>query len=195
MKIVAATNNPNKVREFGEILGELGIEIISLKDIEINIEIPETGTTFAENALIKAKAVSKLSNMPVLADDSGLCVDALDGAPGLYSARFGGEDLDDGGKRKLLLEKMKDETNRKAYFISSLALLFPSGELITAEEKVFGSITKEEIGNGGFGYDPIFYCDDIKKCFGIATPKEKDSVSHRGRALRNLYKKLKERGI
>ena len=195
MKVVAATNNANKVREFGEILADLGIEVISMQSIGINIEIPETGTTFAENALIKAKAVAGLCNYPVLADDSGLCVDAMDGAPGLYSARFGGENLDDAGKRKLLLEKMKGEENRNAYFISSLAFLMPNGELITAEDRVYGTITEEEIGTAGFGYDPIFFCDEIGKCFGVATPMEKDSVSHRGRALKNLYKKIKDRGI
>lgn len=195
MKVVAATNNANKVREFGEILNDLGITVVPMQELGINIEIPETGTTFAENAYIKAKAVADLCDLPVLADDSGLCVDALNGEPGLYSARFGGEDLDDAGKRVLLLEKMKGETNRKAYFISSIAFLLPGGELITAEEKVFGTITEEEMGTAGFGYDPIFFCDEIDKCFGMATPMEKDAVSHRGRALRSLYEKIKDRSI
>jgi len=194
MKIVAATNNLNKVREFGEVLNDLGITVLSLKDLGINIEIEETGTTFYENAKLKAEAIKNLCDLPVLADDSGLCVEALDGAPGLYSARFGGEDLDDAGKRVLMLEKMKNEKNRKAYFISSLVMLFPDGEEITAEEKVFGEIMTEECGTAGFGYDPIFFCNEINMGFGVATPEQKDAVSHRGKALRSLYKKLEKRG-
>lgn len=195
MEIAAATNNANKIREFGEILQDLGIKVLSLKDLGIDIETEETGKTFAENARIKAEAVKKLCNLPVLADDSGLCVEALDGAPGLYSARFGGKGLDDSGKRKLLLEKLKNEDNRRAYFVSSLILLFPNGDEICAEEKVFGEIMREECGNNGFGYDSIFFCNEINKGFGVATPEEKDSVSHRGKALRTLYKKLQKRGI
>lgn len=195
MEIVAATNNANKVREFSEMLKGLGITVLSLKDLGIDIEIEETGKNFAENARIKAEAVKKLCNLPVLADDSGLCVEALDGAPGLYSARFGGEGLDDSGKRKLLLEKLKNENNRKAYFVSSLILIFPNADEITAEEKVFGEIMREECGTNGFGYDSIFFCSELNKGFGTATPEEKDSVSHRGKALISLYKKLQERGI
>ncbi len=195
MKVVAATNNKNKVREFDEILGKLGFSVIPMQDIGIEIDIPETGTTFSENSMIKAVAVSKLCDLPVISDDSGLCIDALDGAPGLYSARFGGEGLSDKDKRILLLKTMENEKDRSAYFISSITLLFPDGEKIQAEGKVFGRITDEEIGDNGFGYDSIFFCDEIGKSFGKATPEEKDSVSHRGRALNALYEKLKNRGI
>ena len=190
MEVVAATNNGGKAREFEEILGELGIRIKTLRDVGIEIEIEETGRDFAENAMIKAKAVSELCNLPVLADDSGLCVDALDGAPGLYSARFAGEGATDAELRKKLLSEMENTKNRKAFFISSVVLLYPDGRAHTAEGKVFGHITEQERGTGGFGYDALFFCDEIGKTFAEATAEEKDAVSHRGRALRELYKKI-----
>ena len=190
MEIVAATNNSAKAKEFAEILKGLGISVLTMKDLGISVEIPETGKTFAENAIIKAKEVAKLCNLPVLADDSGLCVNALEGAPGLYSARFAGEGASDSELRAKLLEAMEGETDRSAFFISSVAMLFPDGRSITAEGRVFGEITKEEKGNGGFGYDSIFYCPQIGKTFAEAAPYEKDKVSHRARALDKLYKKL-----
>lgn len=191
MEIVAATNNNAKAKEFAEILEDLGITVLTMRDLGISIEISETGKTFAENAMIKAKAVSKLSNLPVLADDSGLCVNALDGAPGLYSARFAGEGATDSELRAKLLAAMESETDRSAFFISSVVMLFPDGRSITAEGRVFGEITKEEKGTGGFGYDAIFYCSQIGKTFAEAKPCEKDKVSHRAIALGELYKKLK----
>lgn len=191
MEIVAATNNSEKAREFAEILTDLGISVITMKDLGIKIEIPETGKTFAENAMIKAKEVARLCNLPVIADDSGLCVNALDGAPGLYSARFAGEGATDSELRAKLLKAMENESDRSAFFISSVVMLFPDGRSIEAEGRVFGDITYEEKGSGGFGYDAIFLCDEIGKTFAAATPLEKDAVSHRGRALRELYKKIK----
>ncbi|MBR4723684.1 MAG: RdgB/HAM1 family non-canonical purine NTP pyrophosphatase [Clostridia bacterium] len=191
MEIVAATNNSGKAREFAEILKDLGIRVFTMKDLGINIEIPETGATFAENAMIKAKAVSQLCNLPVIADDSGLCVNALQGAPGLYSARFAGEGATDSELRSKLLKAMENESDRSAFFISSVVMLFPDGKSVEAEGRVFGDITYEEKGNGGFGYDSIFFANDIGKTFAEATPQEKDAVSHRGRALRELYKKIK----
>lgn len=192
MKIVAATNNSGKAREFAEILKDAGISVLTMKDVGISIEIDETGKNFAENAMIKAKAVSKLCDLPVLADDSGLCVNCLDGAPGLYSARFAGENATDKELRKKLLSEMEGMTDRSAFFISSVVLLFKNGQAITAEGKVFGTILNEEKGTGGFGYDALFYCDEIGKTFAEATPLEKDAVSHRGRALKALCKKIKE---
>lgn len=191
MEIVAATNNIGKAREFAEILEGLGISVITMKDLCIEIEIPETGKTFLENAMIKAKAVSKLCNLPVISDDSGLCVNALGGAPGLYSARFAGEGATDSELRAKLLKAMEGESDRSAFFISSVVMLFPDGKSIEAEGRVFGDITYEEKGNGGFGYDSIFYCGEIGKTFAEATPSEKDAVSHRGRALKALYEKIK----
>ena len=191
MEIAAATNNSGKAREFAEILGDLGISVLTMKDLGIEIEIEETGKTFAENAMIKAKALSELCEFPVLADDSGLCVNALDGAPGLYSARFAGEGASDSELRAKLKKAMEGETDRSAFFISSVVMLFPDGKSITAEGRVYGTILDEERGSGGFGYDALFYCDEIGKTFAEAEPLEKDRVSHRGRALTELYKKLK----
>ncbi|MCR4693016.1 MAG: RdgB/HAM1 family non-canonical purine NTP pyrophosphatase [Firmicutes bacterium] len=191
MDIVAATNNSGKAKEFAEILKDLGITVLTMKDLGISVEIPETGKTFAENAMIKAREVEKLCNLPVLADDSGLCVNALDGAPGLYSARFAGIGATDSELRAKLLKAMEGEKDRSAFFISSVAMLFPDGRCLTAEGRVHGEITESERGNGGFGYDAIFYCPEIGKTFAEAEPYEKDKVSHRARALGELYKKLK----
>ncbi|MBR4720612.1 MAG: RdgB/HAM1 family non-canonical purine NTP pyrophosphatase [Clostridia bacterium] len=192
MKIVAATNNSGKAREFAEILKDTGISVLTMKDAGISIEIAETGKNFAENAMIKAKAVSELCDLPVLADDSGLCVNCLDGAPGLYSARFAGENATDKELRAKLLSEMQGMTDRSAFFISSVVLLYKNGKAITAEGKVLGHILTEEKGTGGFGYDALFYCDEIGKTFAEATPLEKDAVSHRGRALKALCEKIKE---
>ena len=191
MEIVAATNNRGKAREFAEILKDAGISVLPMQDVGISIEIEETGKTFAENAMIKAKAVSALCDFPVLADDSGLCVNQLNGAPGLYSARFAGENATDKELREKLLTEMKGMNDRSAFFISSVVLLFKDGRSIAAEGKVFGNITEEERGSGGFGYDALFYCDEIGKTFAEASPYEKDSISHRGRALRALCNKIK----
>ncbi len=191
MDIVAATNNSGKAKEFAEILKDLGITVLTMKGLGISVEIPETGKTFAENAMIKAREVEKLCNLPVLADDSGLCVNALDGAPGLYSARFAGIGATDSELRAKLLKAMEGEKDRSAFFISSVAMLFPDGRSLTAEGRVHGEITESERGNGGFGYDAIFYCPEIGKTFAEAEPYEKDKVSHRARALGELYKKLK----
>lgn len=192
MKIVAATKNQGKIREFQEILGKLGYEVVSMHDEGIDVDVEETGATFAENALIKARAVSLLCNYPVISDDSGLCVDALDGAPGIFSARFAGEEATDKDRNIKLLEVMKDKENRKAQYVASIAFISPDGREITTEGKVEGEILTEEIGTGGFGYDPLFMCTEIGKCFGIATPEEKNAVSHRGRALNELYEILKK---
>lgn len=192
MKIVAATTNKGKIREFQEILGKLGYEVVSMHDEGIDVEVEETGTTFAENALIKARAVALLCDSPVIADDSGLCVDALDGAPGIYSARFAGEEATDKDRNIKLLELMADKENRKAHYVASIAFIFPEGREIVTEGIVEGEIMYCEEGNGGFGYDPLFMCTEIGKCFGIATPEEKNAVSHRGRALAKLFDILKE---
>lgn len=192
MKIVAATTNKGKIREFQEILGELGYEVVSMHDAGIDVEVEETGTTFAENALIKARAVALLCDSPVIADDSGLCVDALDGAPGIYSARFAGEEATDKDRNIKLLEVMKDKKDRKGQYVADIAFIFPDGREIVTEGTCEGEIMYEEEGSGGFGYDPLFMCTEIGKCFGLATPEEKNAVSHRGRALMKLFNILKE---
>ena len=192
MKIIAATTNKGKIREFQEILGELGYEVVSMHDEGIDVEVEETGSTFSENALIKARAVSLLCDYPVIADDSGLCVDAMDGAPGIYSARFAGEDATDYDRNVKLLETLEGEENRKAQYVAAIAYIAPDGKEITTEGTIEGEILTEEHGTGGFGYDPLFWCTEIKKCFGLATPDEKNAVSHRGRALKKLCDILKE---
>ncbi|MBE7016251.1 MAG: XTP/dITP diphosphatase [Ruminococcaceae bacterium] len=190
MKIVAATGNKGKIREFQEILGKMDYEVISMKDVGINVEIEETGTTFAENAMLKARVVASMCDYPVIADDSGLCVDALDGAPGIYSARFAGEDADDAERNRHLLELMEGKENRKAHYVAAIAYIGMDGMEYVTEGRTEGEIQLAEEGMGGFGYDPLFFSTEIGKCFGLATPDEKNEVSHRGRALRKLYEIL-----
>lgn len=195
MKIVVASGNKAKLREIAQIFK--GYEIVSMQEAGFTQDIDETGETFEENALIKARAVSEALHCAALADDSGLCVDALGGAPGVHSARFCGRHGDDAANNRLLLEKLKNvpEKERTAYFESCVALVLENGESITASGRTYGRILEREEGGGGFGYDPLFYSDDLGKSFGIAAPEEKNAVSHRGRALAALAQKLKERGL
>ena len=186
MKIVAATGNAHKLREIREILP--AFEIISLSEAGFSGEIEETGNSFLENALLKARTVAHALQLPALADDSGLCVDALGGAPGIFSARYsGGGDKEN---RALLLKNLQGKKDRSAHFCCAVALVFPEGEELTAEGKTFGKILKEERGEGGFGYDPLFYSEELKKTFAEAAEEEKNAVSHRGRALRALRSML-----
>lgn len=193
MKVLAATNNNGKLREMQAIFSDLGIEIISMHDAGIDVEVEETGSTFEENSLIKAKAVSILCDYPVIADDSGLCVDALNGAPGVFSARYAGENTTDKEKIEKLLGELADAEDRRARFVSVVTFVDVSGEQISARGTVEGHITRSPEGENGFGYDPIFYCDELGKVFATASADEKNRVSHRGRALNKLYKLLKER--
>lgn len=193
MKIIAATGNAGKVREIKAILGDLGIEVISQKEAGIDIDVEETGTTFLENAFIKARAVYEISGLPAIADDSGLCVDALNGAPGVYSARYAGENATDEDRITKLLSELKNTENRSAHFTSAVAFVINDNEEYSAEGHVFGHILRESDGEGGFGYDPVFYSDDLQKSFGTATSEEKNTVSHRYRALMGLKDILKEK--
>lgn len=186
-KLVVATGNAHKLREIAEIFTEY--EVVSQKQMGFDEDVEETGTTFAENALIKARAAAKALSCMALADDSGICVDALGGAPGVYSARYCGYHGDDKKNRDLLLENMKNESNRKAHFTSAIALVYPNGKEVVVEGKTYGKILYKEEGDGGFGYDPIFQSDDLKKSFGVATAEEKNAVSHRFRALQALREK------
>ncbi len=190
MELILATNNKHKIVEIKSILGNSFSGILSLSDAGLDIDVEETGTTFAENAYLKASAVCKLSGKPALADDSGLEVDALGGAPGVYSARYAGEDQNDENNIKKLLSAMKNETDRQASFTSVLCLCYPDGRAIYATGKTYGKILVEKAGVGGFGYDPVFYSNDLKKSFGEATAEEKNSVSHRSRALHALLEKI-----
>jgi len=190
MKFVLATHNPGKLREMSDILSHLGIEVVSPKELGVTVDVEETGTTFAENAMLKAKAVCKAANLPAIADDSGLCVDALNGGPGVYSARYGGEELDDRGRYMLLLNSMRGQTTRAAHFACAVACAFPNGESLTAEGRCDGSIAFAPMGDGGFGYDPVFFVPEYRKTFGQLTAEEKREISHRGRALADFVKKL-----
>ena len=190
MRFVLATHNPGKLREMGEILKDFGIEVVSPRDLGITVDVEETGTTFAENAMLKAKAICKEANLPAIADDSGLCVDAINGAPGVYSARYGGEGLDDKGRYMLLLSSLRGAPTRAAHFACAVACAFPNGDTLTAEGRCDGSIAYAPLGEGGFGYDPVFLLPGTGKTFGQLTQEEKSAVSHRGRALKDFAGKL-----
>ena len=186
-KLVVATGNAHKLREIAQIFPEY--EVISQKQAGFFEDVEETGATFIDNALIKARAACKALGLPVLADDSGLCVDALGGAPGVYSARYCGHHGDDKGNRMLLLDHMRGKTDRTAYFCCAIAIVAPDGQEWTAEGRTMGRILTEEEGGGGFGYDHIFCSDDLQKSFGVATAEEKNAVSHRYRALMAIREK------
>lgn len=188
MKIIAATSNKGKVREIKSIFSDM--DIVSMREAGIDIEIEENGESFLENALIKARAIADLCDCAVLSDDSGLCVDALDGAPGIYSARYAGENATDEERYQKLLKVLENETNRNAHFTSAVALILPDGREFTALGYVDGKIGYEPLGENGFGYDPIFICDELGKTFAQATDDEKNSISHRKRALEQVYRKL-----
>ncbi len=187
-RLVVASGNAHKLKEIAEIFNTF--EVVSQKQMGFDGEVEETGTTFVENALLKARAAAKFLQLPALADDSGLCVDALDGAPGVFSARYsGGNDRDN---RNFLLKNLAGERNRAAHFTSAVALVYPDGREFVAEGHTYGKILFEEQGDGGFGYDCIFESDDLKKSFGLATAEEKNAVSHRFRSLQLLLKKWQE---
>ena len=190
MKFVLATHNPGKLKEMGDILARFGVEVVSPKDLGITVDVEETGATFAENAMLKAKAICAAAKLPAIADDSGLCVDALNGGPGVYSARYGGEGLDDKGRYMLLLNSMRGQPTRAAHFACAIACVFPNGDELTAEGRCDGTIAFAPTGEGGFGYDPVFFVPELKKTFGQLTAEEKSAISHRGRALAVFVEKL-----
>lgn len=185
-KIVVASGNRHKIEEIKAIFK--GVELVTMAEAGFDGDIEETGSTFKENALIKAQAVYIKLRLPVLADDSGLCVDALGGAPGVYSARFSGGTSAD--NRALLLERMDGVSHRTARFTCSVCYIGPDGKALFGEGHTCGRILFEEIGDRGFGYDSLFFSDDLQKSFGEATEAEKNSVSHRYRALCDLRSKL-----
>ncbi len=192
MKFVLASQNQHKLAEMNLILSAHGVEVVLQSELGLHVEVEETGNTFAENAMLKAKAVMAASGLPAIADDSGVCVDALQGAPGVYSARYGGPELDDVGRYRLLLNVMQGQTNRAAHFTSAIACVFPNGDTIEAEGECPGSIAFAPMGDGGFGYDPVFFLPQLKKTYAQLTPEEKAAVSHRGKALAVFEEKLKE---
>lgn len=189
-RLVVATGNVNKLREIAEIFPHY--EVISAKQAGFEGEVEETGETFAENSRLKAEAVARALGCIALADDSGLCVEALGGAPGVYSARYAGGHGDDRANRLLLLKNMEGERNRRAYFQSAIALVYPDGKCLIAEGRTYGNILYEETGENGFGYDCVFESEDLGKSFGVASAEEKNAVSHRFRALQKLFEMLKD---
>ena len=189
-KFVLATHNPGKLKEMGAILAQFGVEVVSPRDLGLTVDVEETGTTFAENAMLKAKAICAAAKLPAIADDSGLCVDALNGGPGVYSARYGGEGLDDKGRYMLLLISLRGQSTRTAHFTCAIACAFPNGDTLTAEGRCDGTIAYAPMGEGGFGYDPVFFVPELKKTFGQLTAEEKSAISHRGRALESFIGKL-----
>ena len=196
MDIVFASNNQGKVREVRAMLEGSDIRIHSLADLELHIDVVEDGHSFIENALIKASTIAGLLKRPVLADDSGLEVDALGGAPGVYSARYGGPGLKDEERLQLLLDEMKDvpDAKRTARFVCVMALVDPDGTNLTARGTVEGSIIREAQGNGGFGYDPAFLPRGFEDTFGILPAETKNRISHRSMALLKMKKLLEARG-
>lgn len=187
-KIVVATGNKDKIREISTMLKDY--EIISCKDAGFVGEIIEDGKTFYENALIKAKTVSKALNVDAVADDSGISVEYLNGEPGIYSARYSEEGTDEKNNEKLL-QKLKGVKDRRAKFCCCLVLYKTNGEIVSAYGETLGEIMEKEEGTNGFGYDPLFYSYDLEKSLGVATDEEKNTISHRARALKDLMEKIK----
>lgn len=191
-KIIFATKNPGKMEEIRMILGDLKLPILSMKEAGIDLDIVEDGTTFEENAVIKAKAVAKQADAIVLADDSGLEIDALNKEPGIYSARYMGEDTSYEIKNQNLIDRLEGvpDEKRTARFVCAIAAAFPDGRVITSYGTIEGMIGYESRGNGGFGYDPIFYLPEYGCSTAELTPEKKNELSHRGKALRAMKEQL-----
>ena len=196
MKLVLASKNRHKLIEMQTILGELGLEVVLESEVGIDVDVEETGTTFEENALLKAKAVMEASGMAAIADDSGLEVDALNGAPGVYSARYGNKNSD-AERTAFLLENMRDvpAEQRTARFVSAIACALPDGRVVAARGTCEGTILFETRGDNGFGYDPVFYVPEIGMTFAEADGAQKNAISHRGNALKKFVQAWKEAGI
>lgn len=191
MKLIIASNNKNKIREIKEILSGKFSEILSLNEAGISHETIEDGKTFLENARKKAKEIAEISGCFAIADDSGLCVDALDGAPGVYSARYSGEHGNDEENNLLLLKNMENKENRRAHYTAAIVLCSPDGSMLEAEGYMHGEVRYSPKGSGGFGYDPLIYLPQMDKTVAELTAEEKNKISHRAEALQSLLKKLK----
>ena len=193
MRAVLASHNKKKMKEMREILAQLGVEVISQAEAGVDIEPEETGTTFEENARIKARAIMEATGLPAIADDSGLVVDALDGAPGVYSARYGGEGLDDDGRWKLLLKNMEGKEDRACRFVCVICCALPDGAEVMSRGTVEGQVAFGPEGDGGFGYDPIFYLPERGCTMACLPAEEKNAISHRGNALRAFREEWERR--
>lgn len=196
-RIIFATGNPGKMKEIREILKDLDVEVVSMKEAGITADIVEDGATFEENAVIKAKAIMEITNEIVLADDSGLEIDYLNREPGIYSARYMGEDTSYRIKNKNLIDRLKGvpDEMRTARFVCAVAAAFPDGDIVTARGTIEGIIGYEERGANGFGYDPIFYVPEYGCSTAELSPEVKNRISHRGKALRKMKEELKSRKV
>ena len=197
MKVVLASKNRHKLVEISKITEQFDMELVLQSELGVDIEVEENGTTFEENSLIKAKAVMEATGLPALADDSGIAVDALNGEPGIYSARYGFDDtLDDWGRLLLLLKNTEHvpDGERQAKFVCVITMITPEGKVIQARGEIHGELLREARGENGFGYDPIFYYPPMGKSTAEMSPEEKNKVSHRANALKVFYEKLKEAG-
>ena len=191
MKLILASNNAHKLTEMKAILSPYFDEIVSMGEAGIEHETVEDGKTFMENAVKKAKELAEISGCCAIADDSGLCVDALAGGPGVFSARFAGVHGDDKANNALLLKELEGERERSAHYTCAIALAWPDGRLLTAEDYLYGEIAYDERGTNGFGYDPLFLLKELGLRTAELTPEEKNRISHRGKALRKLVEELK----
>ena len=194
MKLILASNNKKKLRELGEILSDMDVELLSQREAGCDFEVEETGTTFAENAYLKAKAVADATGLAAVADDSGLMVEALNGEPGVYSARYatGGHEASDKEKYEYLLSKLVNVEHRAAKFVSSICCILPDGSIIRTEGECRGEILREPAGEGGFGYDPVFMPQGYDRSMAELGTEVKNRISHRANALREFKKKLRE---
>ncbi len=197
MKVVLASQNKHKLVEISKITEKFGIELVLQSELGVAIDVEETGSTFEENSLLKAEAVMKATGLPALADDSGIAVDALNGEPGIYSARYGfDESLDDWGRLELLLKNTEHvpDGQRQAQFVCVITFITPEGQVIQARGEIHGELARQPAGKNGFGYDPIFYYPPLGKTTAELSPEEKNEVSHRANALKLFYEKMKEAG-
>ncbi len=197
MKVVLASKNPHKLVEISRITEKFGFELVLQSQLGVDIDVEETGTTFEENSFLKADAVMKATGLPALADDSGIAVDALNGEPGIYSARYGFDDsLDDWGRLLLLLKNTEHvpDGQRQAKFVCVITMVTPEGEKIQVRGEIHGELLRAPRGENGFGYDPIFYYPPLGKTTAELSAEEKNQVSHRGVALKLLNEKLMEAG-
>ena len=197
MKVVLASKNKHKLVEISQITEKFGFELVLQSELGVDIDVEETGTTFEENSFLKAEAVMKATGLPALADDSGIAVDALNGEPGIYSARYGFDDsLDDWGRLQLLLKNTEHvpDGQRQAQFVCVITMVTPEGEVIQARGEIHGELLRAPVGENGFGYDPIFYYPPAGMSTAEMSPEDKNQVSHRGNALKVLNEKLKEAG-
>ena len=197
MKVVLASKNRHKLVEISKITQQFDMELVLQSELGVDIDVEETGTTFEENSFLKAEAVMKATGLPALADDSGIAVDALNGEPGVYSARYGFDDtLDDWGRLELLLKNTEHvpDGQRQAQFVCVITMVTPEGQTIQARGEIHGELTREAKGENGFGYDPIFYYPPMGMTTAELSPEVKNEVSHRANALKIFYEKLKEAG-